>query len=160
MRKLLLILALVSINCNKEALLTSFPLSDHLESNYYIYRTEIDGVVQYYSNSETVTDFLGSWGINSPNIFNFAGLPIVDSPDLLNVINGYGQAYTPAWDIYEGFVSQTFSSGWELTIPGWDIVYLKVTPNDEACVCFVPDILNSFLLEGIINGHQYKVWYH
>ena len=168
MKKLLLLL-LILTSCTKEELepieaptrsVMVFPLSDHLSGEYYIYRTQVEGVVTYYGGSNTLLDILGSMGSLSPNIFDFDGETTVDTPDLLNILSGYGTVYTPDWSLDDITVDGTFSSGWIVTIPGWEIAFLKVTPYDEPCSCFVPDTLVSFFLEGVKDGQTIKVWYH
>jgi hypothetical protein len=140
-------------------------LSNYLSGDYYIYRVAIGPTsnqeVTYYSLAPAITDLLGVWQTPSPNIFDFDGEPNeVDTPDLLNLIGGYGNVYTPDWDLNDITVDFQASSGWQVQIPGWDVAFLKVTIVDEPCNCFVPETLVSFFLEGFKDGNQIKVWYH
>ena len=169
MRAALLILPLLLLGCTKEKLepieattksSMVFPLSDHLSGEYYIYRTQVEGVVTYYGNTNALLDIIGSTGILSPNIFDFDGGLGVDTPDLLNILGGYGTEYTPDWNLDDITVDGTWSSGWMVNIPGWDVAFLKVTPYDEPCGCFVPDTLVSFFLEGVKDGQSTRICYH
>ena len=131
----------------------SISLSNYLNGDYQVYR--VDDTT--YFDVSTVLQFESHWGEFSPNIFDFDGSGIVDTYDRLKVIEGWGKVYEEEWNIEYAQVNGQFSSGWILDLEGWEVCFLKVTAYDETG--FIPDTLNTFFLEGVIQGQQTKVWY-
>lgn len=156
MKYLTLILPLL-FACTQER--SSVPLSNYLDGEYYVYRTEVDGVNEYYFNSSVLLDFNASFGQPSGNIWDFNASGVVDSQDLALGLSGYGNGFDADYDIESAQVLGQFSSGWIIDLEGWDVAFLKVTPSDEGGQ-FIPETLNSFFLEGERSGQTWKVWYY
>jgi hypothetical protein len=137
-------------------------LSQYLEGQYSIYRTQINGNNTYYFNVTTFTIFLSHYGLPSINVFDYNGNGVVDATDFNSTLSGFGNQYIADYNINDATIYLQASSGWGLELEGWNIIFLKTTPWDENPPGeFIPDNLKSFFLEGIrSNGDSVKIWYH
>lgn len=168
MKKYVLILAAVValVSCTKrgfdlESDRSSLAIENHLSLNGYdIYKTIIDGDTSYYCNSSVLLGFLSVVGEQSGNIFDLNQDGIANSSDQLILFQGYGITPPHNWDLYECEIFGQFSSGWFMQHPEWDAIFLKPTPVDELDNDYTPDELQSFVLEGSIDGSSYRVWYY
>lgn len=138
------------------------PLSIYLEGEYSLYRVEADGVSTYYFDTPALLSFLSAYGFESPNVFDYNGSGAVDASDLAETLSGFGNVYTPNYDLYSADIYLQASSGWGINLQGWDVCFLKTTPWDESPPGnFIPDTLKSFFLEGVLQGGTFtKVWYY
>ncbi len=137
-------------------------LSQYLDGQYSVYRTQINGNNTYYFNSPTFLVFLSSYGLESPNVFDYNSNGFVDASDFNSTLSGFGNQYVADYEINDATIYLQASSGWGLELEGWSIIFLKTTPWDENPPGeFIPNNLKSFFLEGIrSNGDSVKIWYY
>jgi len=140
-------------------------VGDYLEGQYDIYRVQIEGIDTYYFSTSTLLNFLPLYGQQSGNIFDFDSSGAVDASDLLQALSGWGENYEADYEVADALILNQFSTGWFLALPGWEVIFLTVTPIDEElgtqCQCpYIPDTLNSFFLQGERNGETWRVWYY
>ena len=137
-------------------------ISNHLSPNGYdIYKSVVGTDTSYYSNASVLLNFNASYGVQSLNIFGFESPNgVVNVNDLNNILSGYGVIPPFNWDLYQCEIFGQFSSGWFMSHPEWDAIFLKPTPQDELNNDYTPDELRSFVIEGSIDGVNYKIWYY
>jgi hypothetical protein len=152
----------IEVNENNIERSSQLFLSQYLEGQYSVYRTEINGNNTYYFNSSTFTIFLSYYGVSSNNVFDYNVNGVVDATDFNSTLSGFGNQYIADYNINDATIYLQASSGWGLELEGWNIIFLKTTPWDENPPGeFIPDNLKSFFLEGIrSNGDSVKIWYH
>lgn len=162
---LALIIALCTISCTKER--ASIPLSNYLEGEYYVYRIEESWPTHpswqddYFFNASSLMDVLQFYGQSSGNIFDFDGSGQVDVGDIQDVLAGFGNTPVVPFEVTSAQVTGQFSSGWTINLNGFDnnFATLKVTPSDEGGV-FIPETLNSFFIEGSMDGQNMKYFFY
>ena len=149
-------------SCQKEEPRSSLPLSNYLAEEYSIYRVQIDGVSTYYFDSSSLLVFLSAYGLESPNVFDYNSNGVVDASDFTETLSGFGNQYTPNYDLYSSTIDFQASSGWQIQLPPWPVSFIKVTPWDENPPgSFIPDTLKSFFLEGVNEEGQFiKIWHY
>lgn len=147
-------------------------LFNYLSGGYYVSHNVVGSDTSYYCpNTQAFLTMNKSFGQNSPAIYDSNGNALFDALDFSRYINGWGQQ--SAFDIahlYSVEVLQKFSSGWYCSHPEWIAIFVKVTPSDEDCVCFTPELLNTFFVEGVkidmgsegfvLLSSQVKVYFH
>ena len=140
--------------------ITSFWFATIYGTNFSCYRAEINGVNEYVFQSNTMLPFFSHYGQFSPQIFDFDNDGVCGSSDLIQALSGYGQTITPI-NLDSIYVVQTFSSGWIIEVPEYQVAFLKVSAYDEGGE-FVPEPpINSFWLQLVDEeGNQIKYYYH
>ena len=164
LKKTLIVFGFISIlfGCYKQEERSQSQLSSYLADDYSIYRAQIDGVSTYYFDSPALLHFLSAYGNESPNVFDYNGSGVVDASDLTGTLSGFGNQYSPNYDLYSATIDFQASSGWQIQLPPWPVSFIKVTPWDENPPGnFIPDTLKSFFLDGVDEqGRFIKVWYY
>jgi hypothetical protein len=164
LKKILIAFGFTSIlfGCYKEENRSQLQLSNYLASNYSIYRIQTSSETLYYFDSYSLISFLSAYGNSSPNVFDYNSSGLVDSYDYASSLSGFGNYYTPNYDLYSATIDFQASSGWQIQLSSWPISFIKVTPWDEYPPGnFIPDTIKSFVLEGINeNGQSIKIWYY
>jgi hypothetical protein len=143
MRAALLILPLLFLGCTKEITpqakdtrVSYQSLGDILQGDYHCYRAEYpDGTNTYHFNASVMLELLGDWQTN-PSAFDLNDDQIVDTPDLLAGVGGYGSPqpdhppltdFTPFDDFGEGNTWLTYTGSDPDIVFGW----MHRTPYDE-----------------------------
>lgn len=143
MRAILIVLAILLTGCTKEITpqaedtrVSYQSLGDILQGSYHCYRAEYpDGTNTYHFNADVMLKLLGDWQTN-PSAFDLNDDQIVDTPDLLAGVGGYGALqpdyppltdFTPFDDFGEGNTWLTYTGSDPDIVFGW----MHRTPYDE-----------------------------
>lgn len=133
------LLSILFTGCTKDVLveqrLTSQSLEELLQGEYHCYRVEYPDSNSYHFNASIMNDLLGDW-LTSQSAFDLNDDQIVDTPDLLAGIGGYGsippyvplQDYTPFDNFGEGNTWLTYTGSDPDIVFGW----MHRTPYDES----------------------------
>ena len=140
MRAMLITIAILLTGCTKaitpEQRLATQSLEELLQGEYHCYRAEYpDGSDTYHFNASVMLELIGDWQTN-PSAFDLNDDQIVDTPDMLNGIGGYGSLqpnypslaeFTPFDNFGEGNTWLTYTGSDPDIIFGW----MHRTPYDE-----------------------------
>ncbi len=138
--------------------LLTTPLAEYMNGDYTIYRRQVDGQEQFYSNSQLFVNFLGTYNTESPLIFDINGSGVVDTNDMLMILTGYGYSY-PMDHLDSVTINIQYSHGWLSTYPEAAICFTHPTIADENQSSFQPgDTLKSFWIEYVFTDSLVKEW--
>ena len=129
-------------------------------TNYTVYRSQVDGEDSYHFDVNGLLKFLAAFGQPSPFIYDFNGDGVVNTPDLLQVLGGFGSAYP--FDYCGIEVMFVASSGWPATYPGAYFAVVKPTVFDEEGGTFQSCPLKSWWVEltYIDPNSTVRLWFH
>ena len=112
-------IALMVVACLKqERRVDTFTMCDCVPSSFcYAKRvtTDTSTVWNYYANTQTVVNVVGSFGANSPHIYDLDASGTVNTPDLFNIVGGYGATGTT--NPCDFIITDVFSHGWLAEYP-------------------------------------------
>ena len=149
------------MNAEQDTQLIKAYLYDHSIRHYFCYRAEIAGEVSHYlPNVNALMQFLSVYGQGDQgNIFDLDSSGLVNAPDLLTVLTGTGNELSGTEYIESGDILAQFSSGWIIALEGWEVCFLKPSVQDESGG-FIPNVLQSFWLEGTKDGVPTKLFFY
>jgi len=139
MRAILITLAILLSGCTKEIIpqqrVAVQSLEELLQGEYHCYRVEYPDSNSYHFNASVMLELIGDWQ-TTPSAFDLNDDQIVDTPDMLDGVGGYGAPqpnypsladFTPFDNFGEGNTWLTYTGSDPDIVFGW----MHRTPYDE-----------------------------
>lgn len=123
-----------------------------------MYRSEINGVNEFYINAQDLIKILPSYGTFSPHTYTLYTGNVAIS-EMLTYMAGYGNV-PPEFDYCDIVVDFVASSGWPATYPDAYFAIVKPSVFDETGGTFADCPLKTWWVEIVYLDGTARYWFH